>query len=117
MATGKVINNIVRDGVSYAKGDTIEADKEVIAHLIEAGAVADPKAKAEEASSVDTSAAEAIIKDATEKAAKLVDKAKEDADKIREDAGKDAEASAVKARGDADAVKAEAQKAADQLKG
>ncbi len=117
-AKGKVINNIRHDGVSYVKGETIDADKEVVAQLIEAGAVADPSAPKEDVA--DTSDAESkvdkIVRDATEKATKIVEQANADADKVREQAGKDAESTAVTAREDADKVKTAAQTEADAIK-
>ncbi|WP_425005760.1 hypothetical protein [Mycolicibacterium sp. S3B2] len=114
MAKGKVINNIRRDGVEYKKGDTIEADKEVIDALIEAGAVKDPNVKTEE-STVDDTAAQKKADQLVADAEKQLADAKAEAEKIVEQAGKDAEATAVKAREEAETVLADAKAEAEKI--
>lgn len=107
MTKAKVLHTIEDDGVRYEKGATFEGSDEVVAQLIAAGALRDPKAPAEEE---DTS-----TDDATAEAQQIIDDAKAEAEKIRETAEKEAEGILSDAKDEAGKVGEAAKVDADKV--
>lgn len=99
MAKALVINDLRHDGVDYVKGDTFDGDKEVVARLVQLGALRDPNAPADEGDSTDEAQAkaEAIVAEA---------------EKVLADAKGEAESVVAQANAEADRIVKEAQVAA-----
>lgn len=125
MAKGIVGGNISHDGVQYAKGDVIEADKDVIAALMEAGALVDPKVQeaVDKTAKADTAEAESkaqgIIDEATKKAKEIAETAEADADeqakKVTSEAIAEADKLVEDAKAEAAKIVKDAQEAASNV--
>lgn len=101
MAKYQVRSKISHDGKDYKPGDKFEANEELAAKLIAAGALVDPatasaddsgaEARAEQIVADAKAEAEKILSDAEAQAAKVAEAAKADADKAVADAKAEAE--------------------------